>query len=30
MKNTQRKDKLIKEYIHDTYFMKEKYKEPVF
>ena len=28
MKNTQRKDRLIKEYIHDPYFMKEKYKEP--
>ena len=28
MKNTQRKDRLIKEYIHDPYFTKEKYKEP--
>ncbi len=28
MGNVKRKDKLIKEYIHDPYFTKEKYKEP--
>ena len=28
MSNRQRKDRLIKEYIHDPYFTKEKYREP--
>jgi NMD protein affecting ribosome stability and mRNA decay len=28
MPNNQRKDKLIKEYIHDPYFTKEKYPDP--
>ncbi len=28
MSKTNRKDRLIKEYIHDPYFTKEKYKEP--
>ena len=28
MNNSKRKDRLIKEYIHDPYFTKEKYKEP--
>ncbi len=28
MPNSQRKDKLIKEYIHDPYFTKEKYVDP--
>jgi len=28
MPNSQRKDKLIKEYIHDPYFTKEKYHDP--
>ena len=28
MPNSQRKDRLIKEYIHDPYFTKEKYPDP--